>query len=320
MKNQELTLLYVFDAIMTEGSVTRAADRLAMTQPAVSNAVSRMREIWNDPLFVKKGRQIEPTAFALSLWEQVRGPMHDLSSAVDAGAFDPAQSRRKFRIAMGDASVDLYWLPLTSEVARVAPHVDLYTVPFTMDGAVNQLREANVDLALGPMTQHDRSLRSIWLFESRYTLAMRKDHPLAGRPVSLDDYLAARHLLVTTSGDTVGFVDQALQRQGLHRRVAVTVNHFSAVPKLLTHSDLIAVVPHTVAGGTQFRSQLWLTEPPIDVDPTPIYLIWHTRHDRDPGLIWMRQLLEQTVKCQWSKCTECAQSGLPEGEELATLM
>lgn len=320
MKNQELNLLFVFDAIMTEGSVTRAADRLAMTQPAVSNAVARMRDIWKDPLFVKKGRQIEPTSFAMSLWEQVRGPMHDLANAVDASAFDPAQSRRKFRIALGDAMVDLFWLPLVCAVSRTAPQVDIYSVPFTLEGAINELREAHVDLAMGPMDHHDRSLRSIWLFESRYVLAMRKDHPLAGKPVSLEDFLAARQLLVTTSGDTTGYMDRALQQQGLKRRVAVTVNHFSAVPKLLTHSDLIAVVPHVVAGGTQFRAELWLSDPPIEVDPTPIYLIWHTRHDRDPALIWMRQLVEQTVREQWNKCTHCIEQAPLNGEDLATLM
>lgn len=320
MKNQELTLLYVFDAIMTEGSVTRAADRLAMTQPAVSNAVARMRDVWKDPLFVKKGRQIEPTSFALNLWEQVRGPMHHLSTAVDASHFDPTDSRRKFRICLGDALVDLFWLPLMTRVGKTAPGVDLYSMPFTLDGAINQLREAHVDLAMGPMDHHDRSLRSVWLFESGYTLAMRKDHPLAGRPVSLDDFLAARQLLVTTSGNTFGFVDHALQRQGLSRRVAVTVNHFSAVPKLLTNSDLIAVVPRIVAGGTQFRSELWLTEPPLEVESKPIYLIWHTRHDNDPGLTWMRQLVEETVKFQWNKCTHCAKEGLREEEDLETLM
>ena len=320
MKNQELNLLYVFDAIMTEGSVTRAADRLAMTQPAVSNAVSRMRDVWKDPLFVKKGRQLEPTSFALNLWEQVRGPMHDLSSAVDASNFDPLDSRRKFRISLGDALVDLFWLPLISKVSRLAPGVDLYSMPFTLDGAINQLREAHADLAMGPMDHHDRSLRSSLLFESGYTLAMRKDHPLAGRPVSLADFLSARQLLVTTSGSTFGFVDQALQREGLSRRVAVTVNHFSAVPKLLTNTDLIAVVPRIVAGGTQFRSELWLTEPPLEVESKSIYLIWHSRHDRDPGLTWMRNLVEQTVKNQWNKCSRCAKTGMREEEELETLM
>lgn len=298
MKSQELTLLYVFNAIMVERSVTRAADLLGMTQPAVSNAIARMRDVWQDPLFIKSGRQIEPTAFASSLWEQIREPMHQLSAAVESSVFVPAESRRKFRIALTDLSVDLLWLPLMNEVSRLAPMVDLYAVPFTQVGAVDQLREASVDLAMGPQGQADRSLRSSFLFASNFKLVMRKDHPLAGKPVSMRSFLAARHLLVSRSGETQDHVDRALQRDGLQRRVAVTVNHFSIVPRLLINSDLIAVVPQRVAESTPFRAELWATKPPVSLEATPIYLIWHARLDRDPGLIWLRQLVEETVKEQ----------------------
>ena len=321
MKNQELHLLYVFDAIMLEGSVTRAAKRLAMTQPAVSNAIARMRDLWSDPLFVKSGRQIEPTAFALSLWEQVREPIHDLANAINASSFDPGESRRKFRIALSDSAVDMFWLPMFRHISEFAPSVDLYAMPFTFDGAVTQLREAHVDLAIGPLTHHDRSLRSTPLFDSHMVLTMRKDHPLAKKgEVSLTDFLAAKHMLVSHSGDARGIVDAELQRLGLRRRVALTVNHFSAVPKMLMNTDLIAVVPEFVAGGTQYRDQLWLTPVPIPMEPTPVYVMWHARHDKDPGLIWVRDLLIDVMRVQMQKCSRCAKSELPVGEELATLI
>jgi DNA-binding transcriptional LysR family regulator len=306
MKSQELTLLQVFDAIMTEGSVTRAGQRLAMSQPAVSNAIARMRDIWKDPVFVKKGRQIEPTAFAQSLWAQVRDPMQQLSSALESRGFDPAQSHRQFRIAIADLSVDLYWLPFSCQVAALAPDVDLYAVPYTRMGVIEQLREARIDIGLGPLSQHDRSLRSIPLYQNTYKLVMRKDHPLAGKAITMDDFLAAKHLLVSQSGDPRGNVDQALQRLEKRRRVAMTVNHFSAVPKLLLNSDLIAVVPQMVAGGPQFGSDLWITDPPLDIEASPVYLVWHTRLDRDLGLIWLRNLLEKVVQEEWAKCSHCA--------------
>lgn len=306
MKSQELTLLQVFDAIMTEGSVTRAGQRLAMSQPAVSNAIARMRDIWKDPVFVKKGRQIEPTAFAQSLWAQVRDPIQQLSSALESRGFDPAQSHRQFRIAIADLSVDLYWLPFSCQVAALAPDVDLYAVPYTRMGVIEQLREARIDIGLGPLSQHDRSLRSIPLYQNTYKLVMRKDHPLAGKAITMDDFLAAKHLLVSQSGDPRGNVDQALQRLEKRRRVAMTVNHFSAVPKLLSNSDLIAVVPQMVVGGPQFSSDLWITDPPLDIEASPVYLVWHTRLDRDLGLIWLRNLLEKVVQEEWAKCSHCA--------------
>ena len=306
MKSQELTLLQVFDAIMTEGSVTQAGHRLAMSQPAVSNAIARMRDIWKDPVFVKKGRQIEPTAFAQSLWAQVRDPMQQLASALESRGFDPAQSHRQFRIAIADLSVDLYWLPFSCRVAEQAPHVDLYAVPYTRMGVIEQLREARIDIGLGPLSQHDRSLRSIPLYQNTYKLVMRKDHPLAGKAITMDDFLAAKHLLVSQSGDPRGNVDQALQRLEKRRRVAMTVNHFSAVPKLLSNSDLIAVVPQMVVGGPQFSSDLWITDPPLDIEASPVYLVWHTCLDRDLGLIWLRNLLEKVVQEEWAKCSHCA--------------
>ncbi|UZD65262.1 LysR family transcriptional regulator [Marinobacter sp. AN1] len=299
MKNQELTLLYVFDAIMTEGSITRAAERLNMTQPAVSNAVSRMRHAWKDPVFVKKGRQIEPTSYALSLWDQVRGPMHELSRAVTTTGFDPATSRRKFRIALADMMLDLLWPPLVSKLERDAPGIDLHAVPYTLGGAHMQLREAHVDLAIGMLTEHDHSLRSTWLAESGYVLAMREDHPLAGRPITLEEFLDARHLLISLSGDTHGPVDSALDRMGLSRRVAVTVNHFPAIPALLQTSDLITALPDGMMQDEQLRKGLWLTRLPIEVDPISVYLIWHARHDREPGLVWMRSLVEYLIRERW---------------------
>ena len=299
MKNQELTLLYVFDAIMTEGSITRAAERLNMTQPAVSNAVSRMRHAWKDPVFVKKGRQIEPTSYALSLWDQVRGPMHELSRAVTTTGFDPATSRRKFRIALADMMLDLLWPPLVSKLERDAPGIDLHAVPYTLGGAHMQLREAHVDLAIGMLTEHDHSLRSTWLADSGYVLAMREDHPLAGRPISLEAFLDARHLLISLSGDTHGPVDSALDRMGVSRRVAVTVNHFPAIPALLQTSDLITALPDGMMQDEQLRKGLWLTRLPIEVDPISVYLIWHARHDREPGLIWMRSLVEYLIRERW---------------------
>ncbi|ARU56454.1 LysR family transcriptional regulator [Oleiphilus messinensis] len=305
MKNQELTLLYIFDAIMTEGSITRAADRLAMTQPAVSNAVSRMRQVWNDPLFVKKGRLIEPTSFARSLWDQVRDPMHDLSHAVSSSHFDPIDSKRKFRIAVADVMVELIWQPLACQLEKLAPGVDLHAVPYTAESAYEQLREAHVDLAIGKLNGHDHSLRSIWLFDGEYVLAMGAHHPLAGKQISLEQFTGERHLLVSLSGHPSGIIDQVLQQQGLKRRVAVTVNHFPAVPNLLRNSNMIAVLPKFAVGNPAFDESIWLTDVPLELDPISVYLFWHTRHDRDPGLIWMRQLVEQITKDRWSLCKHC---------------
>lgn len=300
MKHQELHLLYVFDAIMTERSVTRAADRLSMTQPAVSNAISRMRQVWQDPVFVRKGREIEPSSYAFSLWEQIREPIYTLSTAVDSSTFDPGNARRTFRIAVTDITVELIWRELVDRLQEIGPGIDVHAVPYTPEGTYDDLREANVDLAIGAITHHDHSLRSIWLFQGRFQLAMCRSHPLAGKPVSLDDYLEARHLLVSLSGDAYGTVDNHLDQIGVNRRVAVTVNEFGGVPRLLRQSNLIAAVPEILLRNEEFTRDLWVTPLPFELDPMNLCLFWHARHDRDPGVAWMRKLIEKLIKARYS--------------------
>lgn len=299
MKNQELTLLYVFDAIMTEGSITRAADRLSMTQPAVSNAVARMRDVWKDPVFVKKGRDIEPTSYALSLWDQIRLPMHELSNAVTASSFDPLRSRRKFRIAVPDLTLEMIWPELVARLEVSAPNIDLHAMPFSVEENARQLREAQVDIAISLFAEPDASLRSLSLLESGHALAMRKGHPLADKAISLEAFVAARHLLISLSGETHSYVDAALSRRGLSRRVAASVNHFPAIPAVLRRSDLIAVVPEMSARDPAFSEDIVFQAVPLELDPINLYLLWHTRHDRDPGLTWMRKLLEEIICNQW---------------------
>ncbi|QTN40786.1 LysR family transcriptional regulator [Marinobacter salsuginis] len=299
MKTQELQLLYIFDAIMTERSVTRAADRLAMTQPAVSNAISRMRQIWNDPLFVRKGRNIEPTSYALSLWDQVGHHMFALTNAVSATQFDPSTSNRTFRVAVTDVIVEMIWRQLVQMLESEAPGVDVHAVPYTPEGTHADLREAHVDVAVGVLSQHDYSLRSTWLFEGGYVLAMRADHPLAGRQITMEEFLEARHLLVSMSGDAHGFVDSYLDQKGMSRRIAATVNHFSTVPAVLRETNLIAAVPELISQDCGFVNGLWMGELPFDVDPTSLYLIWHARHDRDPGVVWLREKMENLLQERW---------------------
>ncbi|WP_308318748.1 LysR substrate-binding domain-containing protein [Marinobacter liaoningensis] len=166
---------------------------------------------------------------------------------------------------------------------------------------MKHLREANVDLVIGVLAEPDHSLRSVWLFDTGYVLAMREDHPLGLTDIDLDEFLAARHLLATMSGDAHGVVDSALSKQGLERRVVATVNHFSAVPDLLRKSDLVAAIPEVITGDCDFCSGLVTRDLPIDVDPTSLYLAWHARHDRDPGVIWLRDKVKQIGQDCWTR-------------------
>lgn len=301
MKNIDLNLLVIFDAIMTESSISGAAERLSMTQPAVSNAVSRMRVVWNDPLFTKDGRGIKPTAYAFNLWKQTNAALVQIRGALNPAEFDPATARRRFRIACADIMVDLVWPPMRRLIETEAPYIDLHAVPYSPLNSQSLLADADADLVIGVIDDLRASDRKELLFQGEFVCAMRKDHPLAGQELTLERYLEADHLLVSLSGDAVGFVDDVLVQMGQSRRVAVTVNHFASVPMMLMGSDLITVVSNTVVAKEALAGNLFITAPPFTIPTTQVSLGWHPRHDRDPGIRWLRENVARFAKQEWAK-------------------
>ena len=295
MRPQDLNLLMVFDAIMTERSITRAADRLAMTQPAVSNAVSRMRVAWKDEVFVKQGRNIQPTLYAQNLWNQIKDPILHLSEAIDPQSFEPAKERRTFRVAVADIIAEMLMVPLRQLLEREAPNINIHLIPYTIVNAQQVLEDAEVDLVVGALATMPGEIRNDLLFQTFYVCAMRPGHPLAKRDMSVEEFAAANHLLVSLSGDTTGFTDTALAQHGLSRRIACSVNQFSLVPSLLTTSDLIAVVPCGVVVDEVINGTLVATCPPLDMAPTSVSIMWHKRQDKDAGMQWIRQHIKAIV-------------------------
>lgn len=311
MRPQELNLLMVFDAIMTERSITRAASRLSMTQPAVSNAVSRMRAAWKDELFVKDGRNIQPTLHAQNLWNQIRDPLVTLTEAIDAKGFTPVTAKRTFRIAAPDIIVESVWSDLRCVIEHEAPDVNIHAVPYTIINTEQVLEDAKVDMVIGGSGVISNTYRAEYLFSPTFVCVMNHNHPLAKAELSLEEFAAADHLLVSLSGDVTGYTDQVLLQHGLSRRVAVTVNHFSSVASLIESSNLICVTPVSAVAKEIIAGQISATKPPIELMPQQISMIWHKRQDRDKGLMWLREhikritsrnVAEQTAQVMDSLC------------------
>jgi DNA-binding transcriptional LysR family regulator len=296
MRPQELNLLIIFDAIMTEGSISRAADRLAMTQPAVSNAVSRMRVAWKDDLFVKSGRNIKPTLKASNMWEQIKKPISDLSSVIKPSDFDPATSTRTFRISAADIVVNMMMLPLRKVIEQHAPNINLHMIPYTIINTEQVLDDATVDLVIGGGNSQAKNIRAEHLFHPHYICAMRPGHPLAKDDMTVTEFANAQHLLVSLSGDIVGVTDEVLAHQGLSRRIAMSVNQFSMVTPLLANSDLICVAPLGAIANGLISGEITGTLPPIDLAPPGANIFWHIRQDKDQGLVWLRDQVRRIVK------------------------
>ena len=299
MRPQELNLLVIFDTIMTEKSITRSAGRLSMTQPAVSNAVARMRTAWNDELFVKDGRNIQPTSYAKNLWEQIKEPLSQLSQAIDPDAFDPGTAKRTFRVAVSDIVVDVLWLEMRQLFEREAPGLNLHAVPYTIANGHQLLDDADVDLVIGANIINQESIRSTYLFDTCFLCAMRKDHPLAKADLTLDEYVAADHLLVSLSGDSYGNVDQALEQVNQKRRVAFTVNNFSSAAPILIESDLIATLPAGAICKHVASGDLAVTCAPVDIPYGSVNMCWHKRQEKDAGLEWLRDHIQEKFVARW---------------------
>ncbi|MEM6583317.1 MAG: LysR family transcriptional regulator [Pseudomonadota bacterium] len=298
MRPQELNLLMVFDAIMTEGSITRAADQLAMTQPAVSNAVARMRVVWRDELFVKDGRKIRPTRRALDLWDSVRQPLKNLEQALDPSDYVPETSTRTFRVAAGVGVVDVSWPALRQVIESEAPGVSVHSIPYTILNGEQLLTNAEVDLVIAVTTliAERPYLLSNYLYDTHYMCVMRAGHPLSQLELDLEAFSRADHLLVSLSGDISGFTDRVLAQHGLTRKIALTVNHFNVVAPILESSDLIAVVPTMTVEDAVKSGSLVVRPSPVELASNTISAFWHQRQDRDPGLRWLRDRLGYVLK------------------------
>ena len=298
MRPQELKLLVIFDVIMTEKSITLAANRLSMTQPAVSNAVSRMRVLWKDELFVPHGRKIQPTAYANNLWEQVRDSLYNINQAIKPDEFEAHNAKRTFRIALPDIALNTLWLKLRKLFEQQAPGINLHAVPYTIARTKPILDDADVDLVIG---QSNRSLENICtehLFDTSYVCVMRKDHPLTRLQLTVETFALAEHLLVSLSGDITSPTDQALQQQGLSRRIALTVNSFSSAVPIIKGSDLIAILPTDLIHNDLADGELAIAHPPIDIPHSSISMLWHKRQSADKGLIWLRKHIKEIFIAQ----------------------
>lgn len=297
MSKLDLNLLVIFDAIMKEQSISAAAEQLAMTQPSVSNAVARMRHNWKDPLFIKQGRGIKPSPFALALWQQVASPLEQIRSAVSSTPFNAAHSERTFRIAITDGTSGLFWPALRRHLERHAPKINLHAVPYKLDGEA-LLVNAEVDLVLDYYENRHPQILSQHLFDNQFVCVMAKAHALSEKTLTLGDFAAAEHLLVSLSGDASGTVDRKLAQLGHSRRIAMTVNSFASAKTLIEESRLISTLPYSIIASWQSLDKLTVKTLPFTVPSVPISMAWHSRNEASASLRWLREAIVDIVKTQ----------------------
>ena len=291
----DLNLLDLFDTVYRTRNLTAAGSVLGLSQPAMSHALARLREMYGDPLFVRLAQGLQPTPFADQLAGPVAAALQIVRATLDKAPFDPATAQRTFRVAMTDIGEQVFLPLLLPHLERKAPGIKIETCATSVNPAAlsHDLSTGDIDVALGFISNPASGIRRQVLFRDRYVCVVRPGHPLAKKSLSLDGFRQARHIMPnvagTGHGETVGKV---LAANGLSDQVALRVTHFLSIAPLVANSDLVATVPGNLADTFTASWKLRLFEPPVDFPAFDVTQYWHERYHEEPGNKWLRRVIE----------------------------
>jgi DNA-binding transcriptional LysR family regulator len=295
-KEFDLNLITVLDALLAERNVTRAGKQLSRSQPATSNALRRLRELLGDDLLVRgpNGLILTPRAEAL------REPLHDVINLIDErilreASFDPALASGVYRISMPDRLTLAVVPPLMARLTEMAPGMDLHVMTADRQQALHLLEQDQVDIALGWFDEKPRILNSEFLADEGLYCVYRRGHPLAKSKgkVTIDSILSFPHLIVSATGGRSAIFDNLLTRYNLKRHAHVSVSNYTAVPHLLKHSDMVAVLTKLASDVFERSFGLMKRRVPLQVGKIATNMTWHSRSERDSKQVWLRNQIKE---------------------------
>lgn len=291
----DLNLLVALDALLAERSVTRAAERVGLSQPAMSRALGRLRALFGDRLLVRTASGLVPTPRAEALAPRLRLVLAEVGQIVRAPAFDPAQLRGTARIGMPDYLSILVLPHLLRRLERDAPGLDIALAPPRATTPA-ELESGDLDLAVGNFPDVPAGFYGKTLDTDGFACVVRRGHPALAEPLTLPVFAGLRHALITIRDDrSPGAVDKALARLGLERRIAVRVPNFLAAPLIVAETDLVITLPRRLAQWLAGRADVAVLEPPLDLGTFSIMLLWHERRSDDAEHAWLRATLASVI-------------------------
>lgn len=286
----DLNLLVALKALLDERNVSRAADKLALTQPTVSGMLARLRDLFEDPLFVRTRHGMLPTARAEALSPELDRVLRDIAGLLTAEEFDPAAAELDVRVSANDYMQSTVVIPFIGALRWSAPGIRVAVRNLEVTNLASMLARGELDLAISIPEFVESTLRTQLLYREEYVCAVRKAHPFKGRSVSMSRFLEFDHALVSpTDGRFHGPADVALAELGVERRVAISVPGFMVLLELLQSDDFIALVPRRLLAGREHA--LRLIRPPVDVAGFDVVAAWHPRSDTDTAHRWLREKL-----------------------------
>jgi DNA-binding transcriptional LysR family regulator len=288
----DLNLLSVFQEVYRERQISAAARRLGLTQSAVSNALARLRRTFGDELFVRTAHGMQPTPLAQQMAEPIGAAMAQVALALSQRSrFDPATSGRRFTLAMTDVG-EVYFMPVLIDRCRaIAPNVEIASIRANGLTLKDDMETGRVDLAIGAFEDVSEALYHRALFRQRFVSMFRKDHPLAKGKVDLARFVAAPHLIVDAAQSPYDRINGLLEKAGVTAGARFRVPHFTAVPYIVSTSELVVTVPQKLAESAASPFGLKWIEPPLALLTLQTNVFWHRRFNHDPGIQWLRGLI-----------------------------
>jgi DNA-binding transcriptional LysR family regulator len=292
IKDTDLNLFIAFDVIYTEKNLTKSGQVLGITQPAVSNALARLRDLFNDELFIRTSRGMIPTPVANQLIGDIRNALSLIQNTISVSEkFDPSTAEMTFKISIGDTS-EYRLLPLLiKELAEIAPRVKVETYLTPRKDAPRELASGAIDFSIDPPLQSDQHLKHEKIYQEDYVMIVRKDHPILDKEkITIEDYLDLSHIHISNRKTGMGHVDMTLYKLGLTRDIYLRAQHFLVAPYIVEQSDMAIT---TTKGFAVDRNLAW-RELPFDIDPLVLHLYWHENNDNESSSKWMRDLMLKT--------------------------
>jgi DNA-binding transcriptional LysR family regulator len=292
----DLNLLVALDALFRDANVTVAGRRIGLSQPAMSHALARLRDLLGDALLLRDGKVMRLTSFAERMAPRVR----DLIGAIEATllahrSFEPRSATRTFRIATNDYCGAVLMPEVLAQIRRLAPGVVLELYAHRGPAPVEELARGELDLAVGTFLETEASLQRQVLYEERFRCLIRKGHPLVRGAVSLEQFVALEHVLVTAPDYGPGVVDFELAKLGMRRRVAARIPHFLVAPALVAQTELIVTLPGRLAEVAAKDARLRIVEPPLALPAFTVQMTWHGEASDDAASSWLRGVLSAAV-------------------------
>lgn len=289
----DVRLLTVLQALVEERSITRAAERMFLSQPAMSRALDRLQEMFDDELLVRTKQGFEPTHRALSIYAELAYLLPRFNAMLRGTAFDPAVSTDVFRIAATDYAASVLFPQVLTQLGKLAPKMTIEIFSW-QDSAFRQLESNALDLVIWANTA-PAELRSQELFQDHFMCMVRKGHPIGNKPLTLERYLSFAHVMVTLGHQRQGLVDRAFEEMGLSRRVQLKTPYFTSAAWMIENSDLIVTLPGRLARRLVRISKTRLVRPQIDFLTFRYLQVWHPRMDGYPAHRWLRDVFEKVA-------------------------